>query len=425
MKKIILMFAMLTSAAFAAQHPMQSQDLEARVTALENRPITPSCNCAENGYGVSFMVQPLYWRVLQDGLDYAITASYDLTAESDGTTAFYRVNVRNGKSRSIDTEWSWGFRVGMGYNMPYDGWDLNLGYTRFHTSASDSVSTSGNPNPNSLLVATPANTIQGSGEFVSGFWVAKLFSDPGLMNKASASWKLDIDLIDLLLGREFYVSKALCLKPYVGLLNGWVDQKCDLHFLTYDFPDNPDQIQRRINVKMKNDFWGIGPKVGLNTTWKLGKGFSIFGNGGFALLDGHFDIRYRLRDEKPVRTLDAATGLATLSPIGTLPVLATADPYDDTFSAKKDVHTLVAMANLGLGLRWDISFSDDKYCFGIWLGYEQNVFFGQNRFMNPQYDFTLIELSSAVTNSGEGPNYFTDRGNLTTGGASGGIEFTF
>ena len=55
MKKIILMFAMLTSAAFAAQHPMQSQDLEARVTALENRPITPSCNCAENGYGVSFM----------------------------------------------------------------------------------------------------------------------------------------------------------------------------------------------------------------------------------------------------------------------------------------------------------------------------------------------------------------------------------
>lgn len=66
-----------------------------------------------------------------------------------------------------------------------------------------------------------------------------------------------------------------------------------------------------------------------------------------------------------------------------------------------------------------------KYCLGFWLGYEQNVFFGQNRFMNHQYDFTLVELGFADTNSGEGPNYFTDRENLTTAGATGGMNFTF
>lgn len=425
MKKGLLVFSMMVVSAFAHQQPIQSQDIEARVTALENRPITPSCNCAENGYGISVMAQPLYWRVLQDGLDYAVTASYDLTAETSGSSAFYRVNVKDGKSHSIDPKWSWAFRIGVGYNMPYDGWDLNLGFTRFHSCASDSVLTRSNPDPNNLLVATPGNTIMGSGEFVSGFWIAKLFSEPGLMNQAKASWKLEIDLLNLLLGREFYVSKALCLKPSIGLLSGWVDQKYDLFFLTYDFPNNPDEIQRRINVRMKNDFKGFGPKIGLNTVWQLGKGFSIFGNGGFALLDGHFDIRYRLRDEKLVRTSSSATGLAIVVGPNSFPVSESANPYDDSFSVRKKVHTLVAMANLGLGVHWNHSFLDEKLCLAIWVGYEQNVFFGQNRFMNPQYDFTLIQLSSAVSNSGEGPNYFTDRGNLTTGGVSGGVKFAF
>jgi len=247
----------------------KSLSLNERITELEKKPITPPVgSCAEKGYGVYFIGEPLFWRFAEEGLEYAITGSFNLL--SQGITS-YRLVLNNGKTHEPDFDWDLGFRLGLGYNFSYDGWDLYSSYTRFHDKVKDSIKKDGDPNVIDYLVSG------GTGEYISPFWVAQLFAPPGLMNYAKARWNLKIDLIDLNLGRNFFISRFLTLKPYIGLKNGWIGQKYYLNFIKYYYPTDPSQIEREINIKMKNDFWGIGGNFGLNTSWILGRGVSLFG----------------------------------------------------------------------------------------------------------------------------------------------------
>ena len=108
-----------------------------------------------------------------------------------------------------------------------------------------------------------------------------------------------------------------------------------------------------------------------------------------------------------------------------LPVTSAIAPYDGNFDMKKTVCTVVPIVDLGLGVRWERSFKESRYCLSFSFGYDQSIYFNQNQFMNPQYDFTLASITPVVSTASEGPNFFTDRGNLTMGGFSGSIDFTF
>ena len=420
-KTFLLSISVGVSALFAVTDA-QHQDLQSRVTALEEKPITPPYQCAENGWGVLVTAQPLYWKVSQDGLEYAITGSYDLDITTlPSNRAFYQLDLENGKARSPDFKYEWGFRLGLGYKMPHDNWDVGVNWTRYHHSASDKLSRGGDPNPNNAILAGGDSR----GEYISPFWVAKLFSAPGLVNHAKAQWNMELDYLDAELGRKFYVSKFLVFRPFIGLRNAWIDQTYRLNFLTYNWPDDPDQIGRNMHVKMKNDMWAIGGQGGFDAQWLLGKGFSICTRLGFSLLYGDFDVSYSLHDQHPVETINAVSGFfINLGP--GLSVAQAISPYDNRFEVKNHFHSTVYMADLFLGLCWDKSFYNDRFCISIWAGYEQGISFQQNRFMNPQYDFTIIDLSPAISAFGsEGPNFFTDRGNMTTSGGSGGIAFSF
>lgn len=426
MKKLFVLFFALAMPILSFSHQEQQLTLEERVAKLEKVP-NPPVLCGEKGIGLFFTGEALYWKTVQEGLDYAVKADFDLSvSDAGGGTIFYDNNVRNGKAHKPNFNYDWGFRIGLGYVIPRDYWDVYVNWTRLHTKATDSVSVNGNINPNEFLeLLTTGST---SGSFVSTFWVAKLFSNPNLMNKGKARWYLDLDMIDAELGRNFYVGEFLAVRPYIGLRNAWIDQKYALTFEAQDyfnFPPNPDQLARRINVRMKNDFWGIGSKAGLNTEWSLGKGFCIYGKGAVSLLYGRFKVKYHLHDEKPIRTTEFITGGSVPGAQAPLPVTNSVNPYDGEYEMDKKIYTVAPIVDLALGLCWGRSFSEDRYCLRIWAGYEQSVFFNQNRFMNPQYDFTLIELTPAFSSTSEGPNFFTDRGNLTTSGFTGGASFAF
>ncbi len=422
MKSIVALLVIPAVSFFASGSQMQS--LEQRVTALENRPITfPVHACGKSDSGLYLGVTPLYWKVSEDGLAYCETGSFTLVPELDTSLAilppsFYRLDLGNGNTRSPNFHWDWGFRVALGYTTPFDGWDVLSGWTRFFNEASDSVQRAGNANINSLA------QVGGAGDFVSPFWVAQIFSSPGLMNRASADWSLHLNLLDLSLGRQFLVSRHLSLKPFIGLRNGWIHQKYDLQFTALNFDDTVGPVGepgRLISIDMKNHFWGIGARAGLNTQWFLGRGLSLFGNAAFSLLTGHFNAHYRLRDQNVFVTQEVIFSL------GGAPFTQQIPAYDDTFSNVNRTHTNATMAELGIGLRWDSSFSKGKYCFSIWAGYEQNIFFAQNQFMNYQSDFVLFVANFAgPLQNGQGyPFFSTDGGNITTSGLSGGVEFSF
>lgn len=431
MKKILFLLTLAGSALFAdraMQTPQpSSRDYNSQGTQMEQPTITPTCRCASNGYGVSFYGGPVYMRLVEEGLEYAVKSPWTYSSEPiDNVSSFGRINMKGADPRMPDFSWDWGFKVGLKYDMPYDGWDLDGSWLRFHSSASDHVSAAGNPDPDSIDTDPLPNAFSGSGELISSFWVAKLFSAPGLMNQAKARWNADIDFIGLELGRNFHISEFLCLRPFVGLSNGWIDQTYNIFFSALNFDTPPPEDKRVINIKMKNDFWGIGPEFGLQSFWKLGKGFSIYANGAFSLLDGHFKVSYDLHDQNNIVDI-VPTGSGLFNPVtgAFIPTVNKNDPYDDRYEMSKKIHTLAMIANFELGIKWERSFAEDKYCLALSVGYEQYLFFNQNRFMNPQYDFTLISISPAFGGSSEGPNYFTDRGNMTLSGVTGKVAFTF
>ena len=419
MKKFIPLFYGLFASLFAVTD-VQYQELQKRVAALESKPINPAATCGKEGWGVVLTAEPLYWKVSQEGLEYAITASYDLVVDNyNATTPFYKLNVSKGKAHAPDFDWNWGFRVGLGYKIPRDGWDLGGKWARYHHSASDRIERSGDPNPNNI----PSVANAGSGQFISPFWVAQLFATPGLMNRAKALWNLHLDVGDIALGREFFLSDYLVVKPFIGLRGAWVDQTYRLSFLTYDYPNNPDDIAKEIYVKMKNDMKGIGGRLGLSTKWLLKWGFSVCAEGAFSALYSRVQLSYFLHDRQYVPILSPFGN----GSVGNFPIFNGTAPFDDSYGVKNSFHTSTYVGDLFLGLCWERSFREDRFCMKVWAGYEQSIYFQQNRFMNHQYDFSLISpFNSAVIQGGnEGPNYFSDRGNMTVAGGSGGLTFSF
>ena len=84
---------LVVGALFGASQP-NSEDLEGRVSALENRPTTPPYRSLEKGIGISMNVAPLFRKVSQDGLEYAITSTFDVNiTDLSGGNAFFQVNL--------------------------------------------------------------------------------------------------------------------------------------------------------------------------------------------------------------------------------------------------------------------------------------------------------------------------------------------
>lgn len=422
--KLKISFFLLAFTALFAVTDAQYQDLQNRVAVLEQRPITPPTTCGENGWGVMVKVEPLIWKVSQDGLEYAVSARYDLVT-TDVTTlvSFYQLDVDKGRVHAPDFKYDWGFRVGLGYLTPRDNWQVEADWARYNHSASDRVSKDGDPNPNNVLATSGG----GSGEFISPFWVAQLFANPGLMNRAKALFNLEMDLLDIELGREFYLSNFLIVRPFVGFRAAWIDQKYRLSYTSFNFqqltaPFTGD-ISRLIFVKMKNDMRGFGGRMGLGTKWVIWKGLGLCAEGAFSILRSRYSLSYFLHDRQPVPQLN----LLGSGTVAAFPVVQGQAPFDDSYRVKNKLYTNTLISDFFVGLCWEQSFSNGRFCLNIWGGYELSVYYQQNRFMNHQYDFTLVSpfASAAIQGGNEGPNFFTDRGNMTTSGGSGGISFNF
>jgi hypothetical protein len=300
---------------------------------------------------------------------------------------------------------------------------VNADWTAYNHSFTDKVGTNGDPNPNSQIGTGTAGNYPGA--FVSPFWIAKLFHPAGLVNTGEAYWSVQLDYLDGDLGRKFHLSRNLVIRPFIGLRSACIDQTYRLKFLKYNWPSDPETISRDLYVKMKNNMWGIGGRGGFNANWILGKGVSICSRFSFSMLYGKFDLSYYLRDRHPIEEIFDSTGLFV--PVGPgIEVQQALSPYDNSFRVSNHLHSTVYMADLFLGLCFEKAFHNDSYHFTAYLGYEQGVSFQQNRFINPQYDFTLISASPALARfNSEGPNFFTDRGSMTTSGASGGVNLSF
>ncbi len=340
----------VTSLLSADMDNAQVRNLENRVTALEqkrgasgmiNPPARPE---VKNGVDLFVHGDWLIWQAHEDGLPVGIK-----NKELTGTIA-------KGKTKNIDFDWDFGFRVGIGYNTPHDGWDLDLTWLRFYTEGHSST----HAHANEEILAT------------------RIHPDFGLdrFQKAKGHWHARLNQIDLDLGREFYVSKWLTVRPHFGLRTTWLRQKFNINYDHYTFDPTID-----VDVRNKNHWWGLGPEAGLDTQWGLGSGFSLYGNLAASIEYGFHKVRVKNHPLPPLNVKDSHRNSR-------------------------------AILDLQIGLQWDHLFYNDRYHIGLHGGWEQHVYFNQN-----QFDVFVDDLNEGT--------FVSNQGDLTYQGWTLGAQFDF
>jgi hypothetical protein len=184
-------------------------------------------------------------------------------------------------------------------------------------------------------------------------------------NTCSAVWSLYFNAMDWELGRKFFVSPRLTLRPHVGIKGAWNHQSFNI-FETAPAASVPGASEpSQSSFYQRQAFWGVGMRVGLNTEWFFCNGLSLYGNFAFAELYGQFKDQYKLRIFGPAALAE------TFVPSGSLL----------GFEAQQ-IHLMQPVVEIALGLRYELSFGEkDCYRFLVQAGWEQQIWWHQNQFL--------------------------------------------
>ena len=354
-----------------------------------NRPARPHVNNSV----FSIMGDFLWWQASENGLSYAIKNN----SQYRRSTGLIPNDLSNAKVQNLHSHWDPGFRIGLIVDTSYDGWDVALNWLRFDTrrkktaAAKNSewlVSTLMHPADVAYPMLTPK-----PGAFNNPYPAS--FGIP----KAHAHWKLFLDQVDLEVGREFFVSKRLTLRPNFGLRGAWIDQKFNVLYEGSALGTSPnsdaetDYNTLLTKVRLESRFWGVGVAGGLDSKWELGSGFSLYGDLSLAILYGYFHTK---REDK-LNSFNIVTGLF--------------QSYEFVH-LKNNYHDPRAIFDIELGFSWERMFEQNECRVVLNLGWESHIYFDQNQFM-------YFMDTNAIG------NYASNQGNLNLQGLTAGIEFDF
>jgi len=350
----------LTSLLHASQADTSLNSLTNRIVSLEESlECSPNLNTAARPplsecSNLFITGDFLWWEAHETGLDFVI--------KNEEGTSF----INNGKINNPKSPWHPGFRVGLGYNLPHDGWDIYANLMRFYTRGKGD------------------RTEQPLGGAMYATWLDPHHNDRPSpteleLHDAKSLWKLHLNQIDLSLGREFFVSRYVTLRPHLGIRTAWVRQKYAIHYRGHISDPNAVNFNRLLTlgvpthtqVRMSNRYWGLGPVGGINSQWEFWGGFSFYGDLDLALLYGFF------RNDQFQKALLSETS---------------------QFRIKNRFHLGRAISDLAAGLRWQSSLGDweDPYSFNllIQVGWEHHIYYGQNLLFRPVDNSTLGHMPS-------------------------------
>ena len=226
------------------------------------------CNpCA----AISGRVDFLWWRAAEEGTSLGCEESF----RSFTTRVQPSVRTRlynDSRIKNLNSHYKPGFRLGLDYVCVCDGWDAAINWTHFHTSAN----------------------AEGFSKFNDGKMIFLLPSWERvkclLPQKAKATWKLELDLVDLEVGRKFYLSSCFIARPLIGIRAARIAQ-------SYRTKSYANDIGRGAGLSdvyfSKTDssgcFLALGPRIGALLEYRMGCGIAFFGEAATSILFGRFD----------------------------------------------------------------------------------------------------------------------------------------
>ncbi len=346
---------------------------------IKDKEITPNAGPAVNG-GADIFIEAdfIYWYASQDGLNYAaggVLNNYFGPSNND-----YCQSSRAG----IKGKMAPGFKVAAGLDLDYDGWDTLARYTWLRVNSrhnhgdcycgpcspcdSNSGTTSAGVGPYYPMLQGNYNTL-GTDE-------ASAYSDI-LATGARGYWKLHFNVIDWEIGRSFFISPKLVLRPHMGLKGTWQKQCHDIDYTfvgvananvspesglptSYNYTDETEVY----SVYHMQRYWGIGTRMGIDSSWMITQCFSIFGDMAASTMFGYFkDTRTDVSN-----VVDNTTG-------------STIVENNTRINLAGRRHQVNAVLETQIGLRYDYLFSDDEYRFRLQAGWESQIWFNQNQFL--------------------------------------------
>jgi hypothetical protein len=305
----------------------EDDDFASRVSLLESQMSEVSVRTVYGNYGAKtapaspqlgkenwfFTGDMLWWHLSEGGTDYA-----QLFNQFPGTAASVPV-----KNRQLNFKWDYGFRAGIGTTFQHDQWDLYLNFTWFRT---DNSSASSLHNGHFLVPLTDLPLIQAS--------------------QVKIHWNVHFYDFALNLGRHYFISPQVAFHPYFGINTAFISQtKRSYSRVTSPFVGT-------LNSKDRNDFWGIGPDIGLEGKWFVFSGFNLFASAAGALFWGDFVVRH--------------------------------NEFSPSFHASRarlnfDTHQIVPMAQLQLGLGYETNIHHNDYHIAVNARYEYQYWWQQNQ----------------------------------------------
>jgi len=339
---------------------------------LANAPVGP-ITCDGD---IAVTLSGFYWRASQDGMEYAIK---NATIGTDSQTGNADLNnLIDANYLTPRADWEFGFKLGGSYTSACDGWDFGILWTSFRDGMHSHVEAEFEDNQTLLPLW-------------SGFQFPNAGQAPILFaSDIETFWKLNLNWIDLDLGREMWTSKYVTIRPHIGLRIAYIDQRFEIMHKGGSWNDPGLGFNFNDWVDLKNNYRGVGIRSGLDTLWNVGCGWGIYGDFAASIIYGKFSLSH----DETLR--DAA------SPFGKRKIIET----DYNFKASRSI------LDLGLGVQWASLMCDNKYGLTIQLGFEEHLFLHQNQ-MWRIHRLGGTSGSSIINPTGENI-YSQRRGTLST-----------
>jgi hypothetical protein len=286
-------------------------------------------------------------------------------------------------------DFSWGFKLQLGYRNLFEGWRSAVRYNYFKAISNTSVLASYNfgfaPSQfinRSLFTIfrnTPGSfTNSTTGSVPLPYTVASGLApgNPSYTNVLFQNLQLGnstiVNNLNFTVERPSLVTSSLEMTPFFGVSTTILTRR-QIQVFTNDYSPTTTSgtttggfYQSNLGCFFQNyqkyTWWGVGPLVGLHSSWVIGYDFSLFGDAYGALTYGQCSTRASTFSKRT--TINQ--GGAGFDSNAYLPVEASLEQRMFQFSPEM---------NFNLGVRWEKIFSDDSMRARIQIGYESAFYF--------------------------------------------------
>ncbi|MDF3054537.1 MAG: hypothetical protein K0Q74_444 [Gammaproteobacteria bacterium] len=228
--------------------------------------------------GVDITLEGLLLQPSNSDLDYAVSGSAVRGTRGDFDnlpvtwTSAGKANVQ-----SIDPQYNFGFRVGLGYTFAESGNDIQVSWTRFDQNDNDDFSVPNGHALQSRLIGADFSSFPN--EFEIG--------GTEKVSSASSSVNTKLDAIDLDVGQYVDIGTRLRMRMFGGLRFARVSSDLSTDFYSTEVNNSEGEITEvRLNEQFNSKFTGVGPRVGVDSVYHIGSCFGVVARAAVGLLVG-------------------------------------------------------------------------------------------------------------------------------------------